>query len=89
MRPLDEWRASLAARMHVDGSPGLNVYYLHAQALSYRFECMLCRMMRRRYRDSSWVEWTDQRLRSAIVELNAIALRASVGGTLQEFPVSL
>jgi hypothetical protein len=89
MRPLDLWRASLATTMHVEGTTGSNICYLHAQALSYRFECMLCRMIRRRSQPSDWVEWANQRLRSAIVELDTIALRVSASGTFHKFPVSL
>jgi hypothetical protein len=68
------------------------VYYLYIQALSYRFECILCRLIRRREQQSrhaDWSEWAKQRLRSAILELDTIAMRVLASGTLQDFPISL
>lgn len=92
MHPLDAWRKSLAAKMHVDGNTGTDVYYLNIQAMSYRFECILCRLIRRCWRQSrhaDWSEWAKQRLRSAILELDTIAMRVLASGTLQDFPMSL
>ncbi|KAI1137545.1 fungal-specific transcription factor domain-containing protein [Hypoxylon sp. FL0543] len=91
MHPLDAWRKSLAAKMHVDGNTGTDVYYMNIQALSYRFECILCRLIRRRWQRShhvDWSEWAKQRLHSAILELNTIAMRVLASGTLQNFPIS-
>ncbi|KIX03057.1 uncharacterized protein Z518_06607 [Rhinocladiella mackenziei CBS 650.93] len=76
MHPLDAWRKSLAAKMHVGGNTGTDVYYLNIQAMSYRFECILCRLIRRCWQQSrhaDWSEWAQQRLRSAILELDTIA----------------
>lgn len=92
MHQLDTWRKSLAAKMHMDGDTGTNVYYLNIQAMSYRFECILCRLIRRSWQQSrhaDWSEWAKQRLRSAILELDTIAMRVLASGTLQDFPVSL
>ncbi|KUJ21871.1 uncharacterized protein LY89DRAFT_637897 [Mollisia scopiformis] len=88
MHPLDTWRTSLATKMHVVGNTGIDVYYLNIQALSYRFECVLCRLIRRQSRHADWNEWAKQRLRSAILELDTIAMRVLAGGTLQDFPSS-
>jgi hypothetical protein len=92
MHPLDTWRKSLATKMHVGGNTGTDVYYLNIQALSYRFECILCRLIRRCWQQSQhtdWSEWAKQRLRSAILELDTIAMRVLASGTLQDFPMSL
>ena len=92
MHPLDAWRKSLAAKMHVGGNTGTDVYYLNIQAMSYRFECILCRLIRRCWQQSrhaDWSEWAKQRLRSAILELDTIAMRVLASGTLQDFPISL
>ncbi|KAH8907820.1 hypothetical protein BR93DRAFT_911878 [Coniochaeta sp. PMI_546] len=91
MHPLDAWRKSLAAKMHVGGNTGTDVYYLNIQAMSYRFECILCRLIRRRWQESrhaDWNEWARQRLRSAILELDTISMRVLASGNLQDFPIS-
>lgn len=75
MQPLDEWRKFLPAKMHVDGNTETDIYYLNLQAVSYRFECIMCRLMRRLWQQSQyadWSEWAKQRLRSAILELNTL-----------------
>lgn len=92
MQSLDAWRKSLAAKLHVGGDTGTSVYYLNIQAMSYRFECILCRLIRRRWQKSQhadWSEWAKQRLRSAILELDTIAMRVLASGTLHNFPMSL
>lgn len=92
MHPLDAWRKSLATKMLVGENTGTDVYYLHFQALSYRFECILCRLIRRCWQQSQhadWGEWAKQRLRSAILELDTITMRVLATGTLEDFPVSL
>jgi hypothetical protein len=92
MHPLDAWRKSLAAKMHVGGNTGTDVQYLSLQAMSYRFECVLCRLIRRLWQQSQhpdWSEWAKQRLRSAILELDTIAMRVLLSGTFQEFPLPL
>ncbi|KAI9713834.1 MAG: hypothetical protein M1820_000564 [Bogoriella megaspora] len=91
MHPLDAWRKSLAAKMHISGDTGTDVYYLNSQAMSYRFECVLCRLIRRYWQQSQhadWSEWAKQRLRSAVLELDTIAMRVLASGTLQHFPIS-
>jgi hypothetical protein len=92
MHPLDAWRKSVAAKMHVGRNTGTDVYYLNIQAMSYRFECILCRLILRCWQQSrhaDWNEWAKQRLRSAILELDTIAMRVLARGTLQDFPISL
>ena len=92
MHPLDTWRKSLATKMHVGENTGTDVYYLNVQAMSYRFECILCRLIRRRWQQpqhADWSEWAKQRLRFAILELDTVAMRVLASGTLREFPMSL
>ena len=92
LHSLDTWRTSLATKMHVAGNTGTDVYYLNIQAMSYRFECILCRLIRhtsQQKKHSDWSEWAKQRLRSAILELDAIAVRVVASGTLLDFPISL
>ncbi|CAG9970344.1 unnamed protein product [Clonostachys byssicola] len=91
MHSLDTWRKSLAAKMHVSEDTGTDVYYLNIQAMSYRFECVLCRLMRRVWQQSQhtdWSEWVKVRLRSTILELDTIAMRVFSSGTLRNFPMS-
>ncbi|AEO63932.1 uncharacterized protein THITE_2141915 [Thermothielavioides terrestris NRRL 8126] len=93
MHTLDAWRGSLAAEMHVaPGNTGTDIYYLHIQAMSYRFECVLCRLMHRRWQQQSQhadlSEWARQRLRTAVLELDTIAMRVLASGNLADFPIS-
>ncbi|TWU77393.1 hypothetical protein ED733_006184 [Metarhizium rileyi] len=91
MQPLDAWRRSLATKMHVGGDTRTDVYYLNIQAMSYRFECILCRLIQRCLQQSQhadWIEWAKERLRCAILELDLISLRVLASGTLQDFPMS-
>jgi hypothetical protein len=92
MNPLDAWRKSLATKMHVGGNAGNDVYYLDIQAMSYRFECILCRLIRHRLQQTQhaeWSEWANERLRSGILELDMISMRVLASGTLQDFPMPL
>lgn len=90
MAPLDAWRKSLSAGLHVDGNAETDLYYLHLRALSYRYECILCRVVRRqRARPADVIDWAKQRLRSAILELDTIVMRVLGCGTLHDFPISL
>ena len=91
LRSLDSWRKSLAAKLDVGENTGSDVYYLHIQAMSYRFECVLC-LIRRRWQQSEhtdWSEWAKQRFRSAILELDTIAMRVLASDTLLDFPIAL
>ncbi|KAF2491345.1 hypothetical protein BU16DRAFT_594212 [Lophium mytilinum] len=91
LHPVDDWRKSLASKMHVSGNTATDVYYLNIQAMSYRYECVLCRLIRRGLQQSQhadWSAWAKQRLRSAILELDTIAMRVLASDTLQDFPIS-
>ena len=92
LHPLDAWRKSLADKMRVGDNTGTDVYYLEIQAMSYRLECILCRLIRRRWQQSvhaEWSEWAKQRLHAATLELDTIAMRVLASGTLASFPISL
>ncbi|KAJ3542440.1 hypothetical protein NM208_g4098 [Fusarium decemcellulare] len=93
--PLDAWRLALTDKMGTrDPSYGGDIYYFEALASSYRFEFIACRRLRRRRwhgeedRDANWSEWTKQRLRSAIFELDTIVSRVLTNGTIHKFPIS-
>ncbi|KAI0544898.1 fungal-specific transcription factor domain-containing protein [Xylaria curta] len=91
LHPLDAWRKSLSTTMQVDDNNKNDIYYLNVQAMSYRFECILCRLVQRRcqqFRYGDWSEWAKQRLRTAILELDMIAMRVLASGTLQDFPIA-
>ncbi|KAF2171706.1 hypothetical protein M409DRAFT_63319 [Zasmidium cellare ATCC 36951] len=89
LQPMDTWRKSLITRLHLDENAGNDLCYLHIQAMSYRFECIVCRLiLRQRSRSADGKEWAKQRLRSAILELDTIAMRVLASGTLQDFPIS-
>jgi hypothetical protein len=92
MESLDVWRRSLAAKMHVAESTGIDVYYLNMQTMSYRSECVLCRLIRSRSQQSGQSaasEWAKQRLRNAILELDTIAIRVMANELLYRFPMYL
>ncbi|KAM0420984.1 hypothetical protein ACHAPT_011227 [Fusarium lateritium] len=91
MRPLDAWRISLAGKLGMtDPFHDGEIYYPETLAISYRFEAIMCRLLRRRWRSQnvSGSEWAKRRLRSAIFELDTIAKRALANGTIQKFPMS-
>lgn len=92
LQPLDTWRKSLATKMFADGNTGSDVCYLSIKGLSYRFECILCRLIRRYWKQSQhadYYEWAKQRLRSAIFELDTITKTVLSEDILQMFPISL
>ncbi|CEJ91840.1 hypothetical protein VHEMI07528 [[Torrubiella] hemipterigena] len=88
LNPLDAWRKSLAAKMHINNTAETDVYYLNMQAMSYRLECILFRVIRHRWPNTEWSDWPTQRLRAAILELDTIAMRVLAKGTIRDFPIS-
>lgn len=85
---VDRWRETLASKMHLHTNPRMDVYYLNVLSMSHRFECILCRLIRRSRQNSQEVAWARERLHSATLELNAIAMRVLASGTLQHFPIA-
>ena len=75
--------------MQVDDNTGTDVYYLNMQAVSYRFESVLCCRIRQQSAHQGWVDWARQRFRNAVLELATIAMRVLARGTLLNFPISL
>ncbi|EAU36048.1 predicted protein [Aspergillus terreus NIH2624] len=91
IRPLATWRMTLADKMQMqDPSTEGDIYYADLLGSSYRFESTICRSIRHAWqsRDTDRYEWAKARLRAAILELDAIARRISINGTIQKFPVS-
>ncbi|KAM0548426.1 hypothetical protein ACHAPJ_009912 [Fusarium lateritium] len=66
-------------------------YLLEVLTTSYRFECIMCRLLRRgrwHVRDAGIREWARQRFRSAIFELDTISKRVLVNDTIHKLPMS-
>ena len=87
MHPVDEWRKCLPNKLKLVGSTGADIHYLNIQAMAYRLECILCRLIRRSWQE--WSEWAKQRLQSALLELDTIARRVLANGNIHEFPITL
>ncbi|KAF5550813.1 cutinase transcription factor 1 beta [Fusarium napiforme] len=90
--PLDAWRTSLPERMHLMASfADSEIYHLEALTTSYRFECIMCRLLRRgrwQMSDGGLREWAQQRFRSAIFELDTIVKRVMINNTIQKLPTT-
>lgn len=91
--PLDAWRTSLPDRMQLMASfADGEIYHLEALTTSYRFECIMCRLLRRgrwQMSDGGLREWAQQRFRSAIFELDTIVKRVMINNTIQKLPTTL
>ncbi|KAF4949248.1 hypothetical protein FSARC_13554 [Fusarium sarcochroum] len=92
IQPLDTWRASLPDKMRSDHPFHDGEFYLlDVLTTSYRFECIMCRLLRRgrwQVRDVGIREWAQQRFRSAIFELDTISKRVLVNDTIHKLPMS-
>ncbi|KAL6232810.1 hypothetical protein BDW75DRAFT_216838 [Aspergillus navahoensis] len=92
IQPLDTWRMSLPHKMQFDNSlPDGEIYHLEALTTSYRFECIMCRLLRRgrwQIRDASLHEWAQQRFRAATFELDTIVKRVLIDNTIQKLPTT-
>ncbi|TXC08965.1 hypothetical protein FocTR4_00004477 [Fusarium oxysporum f. sp. cubense] len=90
--PLDAWRTSLPDRMQLMASfADGEIYHLEALTTSYRFECIMCRLLRRgrwQMSDDGLREWAQQRFRSAIFELDTIVKRVMINNTIQKLPTT-
>ncbi|KAF6526040.1 hypothetical protein HZS61_009084 [Fusarium oxysporum f. sp. conglutinans] len=90
--PLDAWRTSLPDRMQLMASfADGEIYHLEALTTSYRFECIMCRLLRRgrwQMSDGGLREWAQQRFRSAIFELDTIVKRVMINNTIQKLPTT-
>ncbi|KAF5587637.1 cutinase transcription factor 1 beta [Fusarium subglutinans] len=90
--PLDAWRTSLAERMQLMASfSDGEIYHLEALTTSHRFECIMCRLLRRgrwQMSDGGLREWAQQRFRSAIFELDTIVKRVMINSMIQKLPTT-
>jgi hypothetical protein len=69
-----------------------DIYLLEALTTSYRFECIMFRLLCRgrwKVRDTRVREWAQQRFRSAMLELDTIVKRVLVDNTIREMPTTL
>ncbi|KAJ3477691.1 hypothetical protein NLG97_g8774 [Lecanicillium saksenae] len=92
MRPLDSWRSSLAAELQLCDQPlNTNLYYLDLIGSSYRYEATLCRLIQRQLRsvDAPKSHAAKHRLRSAMVELDAVTGKILANDMIRKIPISL
>jgi hypothetical protein len=92
IQPLDAWRASMLSTWQPSDPGSIDVYYTHISALSYRFECALCRHARRRWQKTYHTnesQLANQRLQSALLELDAIMMRVLASGSIEQQPTVL
>ncbi|KAF9768190.1 Fusaric acid cluster transcription factor fub12 [Fusarium sp. DS 682] len=90
IQPLDSWRIALADKLQlVTSFPDGEIYHLEALTISYRFECIMCRLLRRgrwQMSDEGLRDWAQQRFRAAIFELDTIVKRVMINNTIQKLP---
>jgi hypothetical protein len=88
---ISAWRLALPDLLIHDIQRPDNVWSTVLLAISYRFECILLRLLRVwwRRRDASWYAWTRGKLHAAMFELDTIAGRTWSNGTLLTLPLSL
>ena len=68
------------------------MYYSEALTTSYRFECIMCRLLRRGrwpVGDETVREWAKERFRTATLELDSILKRVLMGDTIRKMPTTL
>lgn len=69
-----------------------DIYLLEALTISYRFECIMFRLLYRgrwKVRDTNVRDGARQRFRSAMLELDTIVKRVLVDNTILEMPTTL
>lgn len=90
-RRISDWRLALPDLLVHHLQRPDNVWSTVLLAISYRFECILLRLLGVWWRgkDAAWYGWTRGRLREAIFELDTIAGRTWSDGTLSTLPLSL
>ncbi|KAI5462052.1 hypothetical protein BGZ63DRAFT_423354 [Mariannaea sp. PMI_226] len=87
---ISAWRLALPDILVHDIQHPENLWSTVLLAISYRFECILLRLLRLwwRRRNASWYEWAKKKLQSAIFELDTITGRTWLDGTLLTLPLS-
>ncbi|KAF4992927.1 hypothetical protein FGRMN_6871 [Fusarium graminum] len=92
IQPLDDWRMLLRGRMRLDDSPpDSEIFVLEALTTSYRFECIMCRLLGRgrwKVQDTSVREWAQQRFQSGTLELDTIVKRVLINDTIHQLPTT-
>lgn len=93
MQPLDKWRMSLPAKMTPNDSPTNDeMYLLEVLTTSYRFECVVCRSLRRGrwgIRSEDVRKWARDRFRDATLELDSILKKVLLSGIIKKIPTTL
>ncbi|OBS24503.1 hypothetical protein FPOA_05044 [Fusarium poae] len=92
IQPLDRWRNSLPTKMKLNGSrPNGELYLLEVLTTSYRFECVMCRSLRR----GRWGictedirKWAQDRFRAATLELDSILKKVLLSDIIQTMPTT-
>ncbi|KAM5347641.1 hypothetical protein ACJ41O_007465 [Fusarium nematophilum] len=90
VQPLEAWRDSLRAALQMNSQSQLDMTSSFLLASSYRFECILLRLLRPKWQslDPTRSEWARRQLRYATFELDTITGRMLACNTLLEAPVA-
>ncbi|GKU16401.1 unnamed protein product [Fusarium langsethiae] len=92
IEPLDRWRTSLPTKMNPnDSSSNGELYLLEALTTSYRFECVMCRSLRRGrwgIRSEDVREWARERFRAATLELDSILKKVLLSDIIRKMPTT-
>jgi hypothetical protein len=75
-----------------DPSLGGEMYLLEALTTSYRFECIMCRLLRRGrwgVRSEDMRKWAQGRFRAATIELDTILKKVLMYGIIRKMPTTL
>ncbi|KAM5359977.1 hypothetical protein ACJZ2D_014071 [Fusarium nematophilum] len=91
VQPLEAWRDSLRAALQMNSQSQLDMTSSFLLASSYRFECILLRLLRPKWQslDPTRSEWARRQLRYATFELDTITGRMLACNTLLEAPLHL
>ncbi|KAM0342921.1 hypothetical protein ACHAPU_009125 [Fusarium lateritium] len=78
--------------MHLGKSlPGSDIFILEALTTSYRFECIMCRLLDRgrwKVQDANVRERAKHRFRSGTLELDTIVKRVLINNTIRQLPTT-
>ncbi|RSL82428.1 hypothetical protein CEP51_005176 [Fusarium floridanum] len=90
VQPLESWRVSLRETLQMSSQSQLDMTSSFLLASSYRFECILLRLLRPKWQslDPARSEWARRQLRYAMFELDTITGRMLACNTLLEAPVA-
>ncbi|UPL02224.1 hypothetical protein LCI18_013158 [Fusarium solani-melongenae] len=90
IEPLDTWRSSLREALQIEDTSLFNMSYSFLIGCSYRFECILLRVLRPRWksRDPAEGQWVTSRLRSAMFELDTTIGKILASNGIPKLPMS-